>query len=269
MAHIDWYTYTIPVGRAQDYETERSWLRAAFDSIPGYIDTSAAAWGSAKRAGVTAGIAIGKHTYIWLHHQGTLTIEHTGQGCELLRQEELLDEIISLTHDRATRLDIALDLHDDTYTLTPEAIANSARKPRVKARGYQQSETGTTVYLGSQKSERFARVYRYNKPHPRADALRVEYVFKKQYAKETAKLLATGDTPETICERQQAYYDFEHPRMQTDSIRNAVKIAREARTASKTVMWLYSTVAPSLARLAADGDIDLEHFIAAVKEQIG
>lgn len=265
MAIIDWYTYTIPVSRADQFETNRSWMNAAFAAIPKYIDTTNAVWGSAKRAGVTTGINIGNHTYIWLHHQGTLTIEHTGKGCHLLEMSELLYDVIDLTHDRATRIDIAIDLHDSTYTLSPEDIAKTCTNERIKARGFQSSDTGTTVYLGSQKSDRFARVYRYNKPHPRADAVRVEYVMKKTFAKEIARLIAEGETPEDIADRQHSVYGWTHERMLPDSVKDAVKVQRESRSVSKTVMWLYSTVAPSLARLIASGDIDLDDFLKAVK----
>jgi len=134
------------------------------------------------------------YTDAWVQSEGGITlfaspnlthacIEISGAGCERLLSHGQFQKILDCSKERITRIDIATDI--ETSTLPSEFVAIVAHD-RMRASGYQKSETGETCYVGSKKSDRYARVYRYYKPHPRANLLRIEHVFRRDYAKVVA-----------------------------------------------------------------------------------
>ncbi len=85
-----------------------------------------------------------------------------------------------------TRIDVAIDLASE---LDPIAHADTVD---VRSKTVITSDVGSTLYIGSRKSNTFARVYRYNEPHDRAGVTRIEVEFKGNAAKTIAAAIADG-----------------------------------------------------------------------------
>jgi len=124
-------------------------------------------------------------------------IQISGTGCEYLRQRGWLGQVIMDWHDRATRLDIAVDIQTDT---NPEVFARSRLSKRFTTDAHRREASGETWYVGGWDSDRFARVYRYEPPHPRSNFLRIEYQMVDHVAKQCANILTQRDVVEVASE---------------------------------------------------------------------
>lgn len=181
-----------------------------------------------------------------------MLVEVSGSGCDYLRSMGVFETVLANAASRMTRIDIAVDIESDT---DPADFAMMKTNGRIEAHGDYKSGSGRTVYVGSQKSERFARVYRYNKPHPRSHLLRVEMVFRRDGAKEVAKHLCSS-SDDVVASDAGAYYGWNHPDWKLrDGDASKITPVSAERNAGKTVFWMVKTVAPSFRRLVADGVI--------------
>lgn len=138
-----------------------------------------------------------------------MTFEIGGKACAYLHASQRLQAVVlkALEVGNVTRLDIAVDMETDT---DPRDFVEQRSNKRQKSVETAVSSTGTTCYIGSRKSDRYARVYRYNDPHPRADLLRCEMVFRGKHADIAARQwLAVGD--EELAARAGNIYGWEHP----------------------------------------------------------
>lgn len=184
-------------------------------------------------------------------------VEISGRGCEALRQVGQLENVLIEIANRVTRIDIACDMECDT---DPQAFANRRDKGRFKSAGLERSATGTTVYVGARKSNRWAKVYRYNEPHPRHLLLRAEHTFKGEDGKAAADyLIANGYD----CMAQQcgAIWGWKHPSWDlAPATATELTAHRADRNDSKTVYWVYDTIGPLLARLSNEGSLSLADF---------
>lgn len=188
------------------------------------------------------------------------TVEISGQGCETLIAKGLLNSVLQSVHSRCTRIDIASDI--DTKTSPDEFIARLSHK-RMRSDGAQNSASGQTRYVGSMKSERFARVYRYNPPHPRAHLLRIEHEFRRDYAKRVAaEILMSGI--ENVATAAGKAFGWAHSDWDLKEDTNAdISIVAAERNAGKTIFWLVNSVAPAFKKLCENGTIkDPKEFIA-------
>lgn len=192
----------------------------------------------------------------------TILYELTGRACEGIRNAEAYTAFLSPVVDHVTRLDLACDVRTETR---PTEFSNDRENGRFKSIGFQRSETGETVYIGSAKSDRFARVYRYNHPHPRAENLRIEFVFRRQLAKDTAKLIVAEGSVLRVAAAAGNTFGLKHPdwtpEIQTDEKLSA---PQGQRTSDGTVAWLYRSVAPAIQRLLIEGSLDWDdwtHYI--------
>lgn len=186
--------------------------------------------------------------------------EISGKGCETLRQQALLNGLISSESAHFTRIDIAQDLAD----VTPDEIIASGYSRRFRTHSRIAADTGITHYIGSPKSERFARVYRYNEPHPRANLTRIESVHRKRYA----QIVVNHIRQHGLIEAGLAAigsYEFKHAAIPApgETVLETVTIIKGDQ---KTLYWLTSQVAPAVRRLIKDGTISdpaaffAEHF---------
>lgn len=186
---VDYLSYTFYSDEGSvdpDWHPNHAYLR---EHLPKYIDTTGESAIAPHRFGFDFGISFDNHTFVWVSKVGLFLIEHTGSGCDHLQARGLL---LSLIHERAdnmTRIDIATDMLTDAR---PADFANHRTGAKTSAVGYQKSNTGETVYVGSRKSERTCKVYRYDGNHPRAAWLRVEYTYKGKNAKIIGKMLETA-----------------------------------------------------------------------------
>lgn len=264
---IDWYSFSfeVPPMIGGDYSPQQAFgglsvilSQEAFGKVE-MQDWEPVGFG---RAPYTEGWTVkGSHVTIWtnplLNHA---TFEATGQGCDWLRSWAVLDEIVRDTAHRATRIDIAVDIQTDT---TPEAFVAAGVTGRMQTRAHLKSASGETVYIGSQKSDRFARVYRYAPPHPRSDKLRIEHVYRKEHAKDMAArwTLAGAEACKSACFEG---YKWGHATWSetgtVDPLRR--RNVSDARSASGTIRWLIQQAAPAFQRLVAEGAIqDPEEFL--------
>jgi len=272
-SHIDWLTFTLTPRYRTTYadgttadEMYREAIEQAFIQTFGEGDTeglfggewekqerSRAPYIDAWKLGIRGITVFASPT---LNH---LCVEISGQGCEALISEGGLDRILARVEERVTRIDIASDIPTDTK---PTAFVAMVNHERMRASGYQKSESGETCYVGSQKSDRYARVYRYADPHPRSHLLRVEHVFRREYAKKVAAQVRNAPV-ESIAASAGLAFGWAHPDWQPDNVSpDEIRVVFERSTTGKTVFWLIHSCASAFKRLCADGTIaDPEAFI--------
>jgi len=149
---------------------------------------------------------------------------------------------------------------------TPMLPTRAVRGHNVKTVTEAVSQSGETVYLGSPKSEYMARIYRYNKPHPRADLLRSEIVYRRDYAKQLARMLFNGENLQRVCwgywEKQGLNEIMSLVDFGGDNQGVKVSVSRDVtdKTMDKRRRWLLTQVAPALEKMHADG-VSIEQII--------
>jgi len=264
--HIDWLSFTIPMvydtqegnGYAQAIRNGFLYLFSA-DVV---ADVFGGAWavGERSRAPYTD-VWIDRESGISLYGSPNLThatVEVSGSGCEKLIESGKLTLVLEGCMERITRIDIACDIETDVM---PQAFTAVLSHERMRSSGYVHSDTGETVYIGSKQSERFARVYRYFEPHPRAHLLRVEHVFRREHAKVVGRSIVE-DGVYRIAASVGKIFGWSHPIWDVDNTTAMdLSLTTPERNAGKTVSWLVRSVAPAIQRLIADGTIrDPEAF---------
>lgn len=190
-------------------------------------------------------------------HSNHILVEMPGTACQAARDAGLLEQIIQAAAPRLTRLDVAVDIPGGC---SPAEFVGAGYNERFKAHASIVSEQGTTEYVGSMKSERFARVYMYAPPHPRAGVLRVEHVLRGDYAKGAAIEAAGGNISRlaALCGNTWGWrHDAWMPPFLTDG---KLRASRADRHEPGRVRWLYQVVIPAITKAAAEGLIDLEDF---------
>lgn len=192
-------------------------------------------------------------------------VEITGTGCKTLRAHNALESILTVVQDRVSRLDLAVDIITD---VKPATFAAKRDVERFKAIGDIRSETGETYYVGSLKSERFARVYRYAEPHPRAATLRVEHVFRREAAKVVAReILASGYN--AVIAGAGGIYGWTHEVWTPESTEPAsLKVGRMKREDKSTVRWLYGAVIQGVIKAVKRGDLDFEEWVQNMRTEV-
>lgn len=195
----------------------------------------------------------------------TVLYELSGRGCETLGTLENGREFIGPLCERITRLDLAVDIRTD---VGPIEFANEAENGRFRSRSEIVSDTGTTVYVGSPKSGRFARVYRYNHPHPRAALLRVEFVFRGKLARAAATQLYQQKDARAMVAVMGNTWGWLHrcwqPDIQTDE---KVFAPSSSRAEQDTARWLYVQVVPAMRRMLKTGALNMTDFLEEVYKQ--
>lgn len=197
--------------------------------------------------------------------QGDVTIEISGMGCERLHRQSNLWAVVdrAVQSAKITRFDHATDILTPT---APKAFALKRSNNAHKTYSHAVSESGETYYVGSRKSDRFCRVYRYNPPHPRSDLLRIEHVFRRAYAHSVAKdWLKIGD--DEFAARAGKIYGWEHETWTPDT-ETKLSYTRPSRGNVNTILWLYSSVAPAVAKLVTSGELTQEEAVRAVLSRL-
>jgi len=271
--HVDWLTFTMSprygtydasnMSVGEDYATaiEAAWI-ATFDA-----DLLAKAFGGEwekqeksrapySDAWSLAGSGIMLYAGVSLNH---CCVEISGQGCEKLIEANLLERIIHCVQDRITRIDIASDIET---SISPVTFVGSLKHDRMRSSGHQLSASGETCYVGSRKSERYARVYRYFAPHPRSKYLRVEHVFRGDYACNVGRAILNSGL-DSVASSAGAAFGWAHHTWQPNAQTEVdLSIVKAERTTGSTVYWLMKQVAPAFKRLCAEGVIvDPEKFL--------
>lgn len=270
--HTDWLSFTLPVkvdprGHAQLYDTARRKLMEVSKAHETYIFDGQPFDPSLSRPPYGVALAREDNGVRVFGSSPTQTVlyELAGRACEGLREQESSRRFIAPIVDRLTRWDLAVDIRTGTR---PTDFSNARNHRSFRSVSYIQSDTGETCYVGSPKSDRFCRVYRYNPPHPRADTLRVEFVFRRGLARTAAlRFTECQDQSKFVAELGNTW-GWSHadwrPGVETDE---RVRVPIATRDNQDTVFWLYHQVAPALRRLLAEGAIDITDFLAYVYEE--
>jgi len=203
-AKIDWYSFTLAMagpleGSGPDVLQEiNRVLSPVFSPAVDPVEGDGT-WSLAEAKGFYAFRATHVASRIavsWGAVNAHVFVELAGQSCDWLRAAGFMRSVVAGTFERVSRIDCAIDLHTTT---TPEVFVGAGHAERFKdSLGNIKSSTGHTFYVGSRKSDRCARVYRYAPPHPRSHLLRCEAEFKGKAAKELAVVLNSDGELEAI-----------------------------------------------------------------------
>jgi len=255
---IDWLSFTV--------EMEVSQLQMAFSIFDRVAQAMQQQFPLAKRAfvdGYTFTPRMGRAPYsaaMQRDDKGVMAFAHQrianalfevgGIGLDALGSLEAELAVMSEVQSRLTRVDIACDIFTETR---PDEFAKQRGNEKFKAWSESVSESGHTVYVGSKTSDRYARVYRYNAPHPRSQFLRVEHVLKAEQAKLAVQSIETNGL-EVFVAMLGNTFGWTHtdwsPNVDTDE---AAAAWRPERRQGKTVAWMFGTVFPSMHKLIDEG----------------
>jgi len=256
---VDWLSFTIEI---EPTEYEQALLDRAIASLKGSAPRFTELMLSLERKPAPSRRP---YSVVWSYEDIRLftgvkishaLIEVSGKGCQTLREMGLLDTLIAQVKARATRVDVAVDILD----VSPDDIVNSGYSGRFRTHSRIESDTGVTHYVGSPKSERYARVYRYAAPHPRSRLCRIEIVHKKRYAKIMAAAIAEHGLSDAGLSALSSY-QFQHKAVPI-SENDVLATVAIVKGSQQTLRWLLVQVAPAFKRLVKDGTIsDPETFI--------
>jgi len=258
--HIDWLTFTLTlIYEGEGVEAYAGAIRNGFVDAFGAVLADrvfAGDWQAKERSRAPYQDAYADSELgVSLFASPTLThfcVEISGQGCERLIELGAMNEVLTAIHERCTRIDIACDIETD---VRPTEFVACLTHDRMRASGYQKSSTGETCYVGSQKSDRYARVYRYNAPHPRSHLLRVEHVFRRENAKSVALQCGSSDMEDIAIAAGKAF-GWSNSVWVTDNDNGLdISATRERGRTGGTVYWLVNQCAPAFKKLVQTGAI--------------
>jgi hypothetical protein len=267
---IDWISFTLPIGEEptialQGEAMARNALRELSPEHYNWI-FNGQGWDFAtgrppykygfRRTDGGAMIYVGSNT-------GTILFEVSGRGCEDLADLTVAQQCIERIANNVSRIDIACDMPCEER---PGDFVNARTLAKGMSIGFQKSSTGETVYLGSMKSDRYCRVYRYDDPHPRAELLRFEAVYRRDYAKALAWTILDADDWKQIAATVGKRYGWQSENWKPGEAEPMeMSLPRPMRHEDKTVLWLLKTCAPALARCVENNALTMEDFMKAVK----
>lgn len=208
----------------------------------------------------------GNGVRIYFNHKlNHALVEISGEGCTRIFSQHAGTYLLQSVKNRVTRLDVACDIETDA---SPSEFVSCRAPGRFKSFSHIVSDTGETCYIGSMSSNRYARVYKYEAPHPRAGLLRVEHVFRQEDARKVIEFGFERGMGELISQVAKIY-GWEHEAWTiAPAAERELTAHREERTDAGTVYWLYNTVNPSIARLIKEGKLDIKDFLADLYKKI-
>ncbi len=183
-------------------------------------------------------------------------IVFNGTACAQLRKLDniAITQVLLAVSKTGTRLDLATDVET---LMDIKEIEVAGWTSRISSTSFIASGTGNTLYVGSRKSEAFARIYRYTTPHPRAHLMRIEHELKKDRAKAVASIAAIhgiDDAQNSVASK----FDYQHPTLVEtfDGVTHKIETAQHKRDKARTEIWLMTQCAPAFQRLVAEGVIE-------------
>jgi len=263
---VDWVSFTTYVEEWSGDTWFNSWVeasqRAIAESVPSFgrlVERLPDAWGIGRgRSGYSVSHRNTGTTVFLNPKTPHALVEISGVGCAIATKEQLLMAILKEVD--VTRIDIAVDIKCEVKPV--EIVTNYMSGNKMRSKATVISDTGETVYIGSRKSDRYLRVYRYNQPHPRAAYLRFEFVCRKKYAKHIREMLASGEGVQTIVNGLAQAFQIEFPGLITGSHSIHMPGIRGNTSQNKTERWLLVQAVPALLKLHKEGHIEnLESWI--------
>lgn len=188
---------------------------------------------------------------IYYGKQEHVLVELSGETCGELESNGLLLPLVLKTYERATRLDIAIDFEKNSTNVS-ELLACFGSQ-RTTARGFVESKSGKTAYIGSQKSDRYVRVYEYYEPHPRAGIPRIEFVTRKKNIPQIGAYIAAYGVAYAT---QMIMNSYDWKGISVENTNEKMPVTRVKRENQNTVSWLIRQAAPAFRRLVQDGTIE-------------
>jgi hypothetical protein len=249
---LDWVSFTVklPAKPGQHLEFQHDITEAMRYRFPMLPDmTGAVAQGVGKRQPYTRMIERSGVVILFNPSIPHALIEITGQGCTAIGNESLIT-LLENVLERLTRLDVALDIETP---ITPAQIVSEGYSERFKGVNYWHEESGESYYVGSKKSDRYVRVYRWHEPHPRAHLLRFEYVTRRETAKATARHAIEHGLEHTLGSLSHVF-SWQHPAASQYDTGQRIKAWSEPHKKSVgTMRWVVKAVFPALERLQSEG----------------
>lgn len=180
-------------------------------------------------------------------------VELSGVGCAMIPDDTRMVEAISTVCATISRIDLAADFLDP---LSPFTFAHARSNRRFRRISTEQSDTGESVYIGSWKSDKFARVYRYFPPHPRHKFLRIEHVYRRKQARQAATFVADHGIEDSLIAAGN-YYGWNHP-LWTDASTHDEELSawQPERGSPNSVRWILTQVFPALRKMESAGVIE-------------
>jgi len=264
-AKIDYVSWTLmhdPRERGDEHNMWLSCVQAIWEAFPTWAEwcSSQGGWSSGGARGHYAYSQFNAQFYAAVRFGGSanhLLIEMPGTACQSLRDAGVLHQVIAEAADRLTRLDVAIDIPGGC---SPREFVAAGYNARFKSYAEIVSESGVTEYVGSMKSERYARVYQYNPPHPRSGTLRVEHVLRSEYAKAAAAAYTQSGLLELSAMLGNSFA-WSSPWWQPDHLSDGkLRAARSDRHEPGRVRWLHQVVAPAIVKAAREGLLDLAEY---------
>lgn len=179
-------------------------------------------------------------------------IQVTGQGCEILRIAGQLQHLLHDWQDRATRIDVAVDIKTNCSV---EGFSRSRSNQKFKSASHILSGKGETWYIGGKNSDRHARVYRYNPPSPRCDFLRIEYELHDMEAKRTTRDILERDVSTLAWDLGKTWGWTHEDYLPPASGEKLRSLSRPANY-SNTAHWLRTDVASACEKMARRGEFE-------------
>lgn len=262
---IDWISFTF---QSDKVASVPNWqlMQAIIDELPDHIEKPETWTNAPYREGYELGCNIDNSTFVFADHNGRMLIEHTGQGCRELEERGRLMDVITVWYPRLTRLDIATDILAPTRPLD---FVKRRGEGKTTSEAHRLTRDGETWYLGSQQSDRFVKVYRYDKKHPRKEWLRIEYTYRAQQAKLVGKMLLDRSIEE-IAVLSGKRYKWKHPvwKREKSPVDGEIKAWRPERGNNTTANWIYSQCVPAIVRLIKAGDLNYDELKARIEKEI-
>lgn len=272
LTHLDWVSFSLALTdptRTNDEQAAHNAQKEIElflgDSYPVMGEWGSLIEGKGRKPFSTSYHTEGGELAVYLNHKlSHFVVEFSGTACKRINESEWGAKLLETIRPRVTRIDIACDIETD---VNPLDFADARGEGRFKAHGETVSETGTTYYVGSKKSDRYARVYRYNKPHPRHHLLRVEHVFRDDNAKLMLEYYL-GHGANAAASQCALMYKWQHEAWSiTPASQKELVASRPDRQNANTLYWVYDTIAPLLARLTREGSLDLNEYFNVVLRQ--
>jgi DNA relaxase NicK len=187
-----------------------------------------------------------------------------GQALDFIRTLGCYEDFMNKVATRTSRVDFAVDFEAEDSV---DSFIDNNYKGRFKAGGHIFSEDGETRYIGSWKGERFARVYRYHKPHPRSHKLRAEVVLRGDYAKQAMDIwISEGEVKATLAAHKP--FKWSSPLWKpTEATNSEIKSHRSDKERAGTVRWLYGDVISAISKCHREGLIDVHDFVSKLLKQ--
>jgi len=271
---VDYYSFTIPIERKLGegmFESDRIYVvHTLLERLP-FLNSALGTYDDWTTEG-----AKGFYTYRLRHSASDVAlsygsvnshilVECAGKACNNLDSIDALGALIAATTDRTTRIDFAVDIETD---IDPKVFIDARSSVAFKSTGSKRSPTGRTEYLGGRSSERMARVYRYEPPHPRSKLLRVEAEYKGAAAKAAARHLHQVGV-EKACLDAHSAFQWTHPTWTPEAASDGkIPYSSYNPQNANTVHWLYGTCLTALSKAVKVGLIDLDEWLKILRESL-